>query len=372
MPYGLIATDSITDSSGGVLAPSSSVFRNRILNGDMKIDQRNAGASVTPLTGATYTVDRWLTAFAQSSKFSIQRNAASVTPPVGFTNYLGATSLSAYSVVSTDFFTLQQSIEGLNIADLAWGTANAAPVTLSFWVRSSLTGTFGGAINNSGGSRSYPFTYTISSANTWEQKSIIIAGDTSGTWLTTNGIGITVNLSMGMGATYLGTAGSWASGSYYSATGSTNVVGTNGATFYITGVQLEKGSTATSFDYRPYTTELSLCQRYYNKWSGANSPFIGLATALLTGGTAPAARRLSWSNPVDFRSQPTMGSGGTIQFYTSGLTNLQFSAFAGTQSNKNIISFDINSTSAGTAGQSAMLVIDSTSAANFIDASAEL
>jgi hypothetical protein len=228
----------------------------------MRIDQRNAGASVTPLTGATYTVDRWLTAFAQSSKFSIQRNAASVTPPVGFTNYLGATSLSAYSVVSTDFFTLQQNIEGLNIADLAWGTANAAPVTLSFWVRSSLTGTFGGAINNSGGSRSYPFSYTINSANTWEKETITIPGDTAGTWLTTNGIGITVNLSIGMGSNSSGTAGAWTGPAIYAPTGATSVVGTNGATFYITGVQLEKGSTATSFDYRPYGTEFSLCQRY--------------------------------------------------------------------------------------------------------------
>ena len=261
MPYGTVNADLMT-TSDGVSSAGLYGFKNRIINGDMRIDQRNAGASVTPLTGATYTVDRWLTAFAQSSKFSIQRNAGSVTPPVGFTNYLGATSLSAYSVVSSDFFTLQQNIEGLNVSDLAWGTASAATVTLSFWVRSSLTGTFGGAINNSGGSRSYPFSYTINSANTWEQKSITIAGDTTGTWLTTNGIGITVNISIGMGSTYLGTAGAWAAGSYYAPTGSTNVVGTNGATFYITGVQLEKGSTATSFDYRPYGTEFSLCQRY--------------------------------------------------------------------------------------------------------------
>ena len=268
MPYGSVLTDSITDSSGGVLAPSSSVFRNRIINGAMVIDQRNAGASVTP-TNAQYLVDRWQANLSQASKFSVQQNAASVTPPVGFTNYLGVTSLSAYSLGSADFFNVQQKIEGFNAADLAWGTANAATVTLSFWVCSSLTGTFGGVLRNSAANRSYPFSYTISSANTWEQKSITVAGDTSGTWLTTNGIGITVSFNLGTGTTYSGTAGSWAGTNYASATGATSVVGTNGATFYITGVQLEKGSTATSFDYRPYGTELALCQRYYE--NGGNT-----------------------------------------------------------------------------------------------------
>ena len=156
-----------------------------------------------------------------------------------------------------------QFIEGLNVADLAWGTASAATVTLSFWVRSSLTGTFGGAFSNSASNRSYPFTYTINSANTWEQKTITVAGDTSGTWLTTSGIGIKVWFGLGVGSTYSGTAGSWSGNTYLSATGATSVVGTNGATFYITGVQLEAGSAATPFENRSYGTELSLCQRYY-------------------------------------------------------------------------------------------------------------
>ena len=237
-------------------------FRNRIINGAMVIDQRNAGASVTP-TNAQYLVDRWNVLVTQTSKISAQQNAGAVTPPAGFINYLGITSLSAYSVVTGDVFGIRQRIEGLNIADLAWGTANAATVTLSFWVRSSLTGTFGGALQNSAGNRSYPFSYTISSANTWEQKSVTISGDTTGTWLTTNGVGVEILFSLGAGSTYSGTAGAWAAANYNSATGATSVVGTNGATFYITGVQLEKGSTATSFDYRPYTTETQLCYRYY-------------------------------------------------------------------------------------------------------------
>ena len=236
-------------------------FKNRIINGDMRIDQRNAGASVS--VNSQYTLDRWYGGSTQSSKYSVQQNAGSVTPPAGFTNYLGVTSSSAYSVLTGDTFWIQQPIEGLNTADLAWGTASAATVTLSFWVRSSLTGTFGGAFTNSGSSRSYPFSYTISSANTWEQKTVTVAGDTSGTWLTTNGAGIIVRFGLGSGATFSGTAGAWAASNLVQPTGSTSVVGTNGATFYVTGVQLEKGSTATSFDYRPYGTELSLCQRYY-------------------------------------------------------------------------------------------------------------
>lgn len=256
-------------NSTNVFSVSSTFgFKNRIINGAMMIDQRNAGASITPTDGQ-YSVDRWVAYLSQSSKFTVQQNAGAVTPPTGYINYLGFTSSSAYAVLTGDYFGIRQSIEGLNVADLAWGTASAATVTLSFWVRSSLTGTFGGALQNSGNTRSYPFTYTISSANTWEQKSVTIPGDTTGTWLTTNGAGISVRFTLGAGATYSGTAGSWAAANYLSATGATSVVGTNGATFYITGVQLEKGSTATSFDYRPYGTELMLCQRYFESSNGA-------------------------------------------------------------------------------------------------------
>jgi hypothetical protein len=231
----------------------------------MVIDQRNAGAAQNNLAGnaATYLVDRWYYFGTQASKFNSQQNAGSVTPPVGFTKYLGLTSTSAYSVVTSDYFNLRQAIEGFNVADLGFGTANASTVTFSFWVRSSLTGTFSGVLSNTNFNRVYPFTFTISSANTWEQKSVTVAGDTSGTWAADNTSGLILTFNLGAGATFLGTAGAWTSSTLVGATGSVNVVGTNGATFYITGVQLEKGSTATSFDYRPYGTELALCQRYY-------------------------------------------------------------------------------------------------------------
>ena len=240
-------------------------FTNRIINGAMVIDQRNAGASQTPTNGA-YMLDRYSINVSQASKLTQQQNAGSVTPPAGFSKYMGFTSSSAYSVLTGDYFAFSQSIEGFNFADFAWGTASAATVTLSFWVRSSLTGAFGGSLRNSAADRSYSFSYTISAANTWEQKTITIAGDTSGTWVgATNGTGVIVGFSLGCGSTFNGTVNAWSAGNYLQSSGATSVVGTSGATFYVTGVQLEKGSTATSFDYRPYGTELQLCQRYYEK-----------------------------------------------------------------------------------------------------------
>ena len=259
----------VLDGSNGITqaeqfnSDSTFGFKNRIINGAMVIDQRNAGASVTPTSGQ-FAVDRWRFDVTQASKFTAQQNAGSVTPPTGFSNYLGCTSSSSYAVLTGDFFGFKQVIEGFNTADLGWGTANAKTVTLSFQVYSSLTGTFGGSIYNSAFNRSYPFSYSIPTANTWTSISVTIAGDTSGTWIgATNGAGMQVFFSLGTGATYSGTAGAWTGSGLFSATGATSVVGTSGATFYITGVQLEVGSTATSFDYRPYGTELQLCQRYF-------------------------------------------------------------------------------------------------------------
>jgi hypothetical protein len=287
----------------------------------MVIDQRNAGASVTQTTAYVYTLDRWASEASVTSKFTIQQNAGSVTPPAGFSNYLGVTSSSAYSVGASDYFYIVQNIEGFNFYDMNFGTANAKTVTISFWVRSSLTGTFGGAVGNSADNRYYPFTYTISSANTWTQASVTIAGDTSGTWVgATNGIGFKLRLSLGAGTTFSGTAGAWASANYVSATGATSVVGTNGATFYITGVQLEKGSTATSFDYRPYGTELALCQRYYfQTWGSGAFTNIG---AGYVGQVLPAANNAtsygSSTFSVSMRAAPTVttydstGSSGNV------------------------------------------------------------
>jgi hypothetical protein len=289
-------------------------FKNRIINGAMVIAQRGTSA-ITADTSSQFPVDRFVCNGSTSGKFTAQQNAASVTPPSGFINYLGTTSSSAYSVPTGEAYSINHIIEGLNVTDLGWGAAGAASVTLSFWVRSSLTGTFGGVIKNNASNRSYPFSFTISSANTWEFETITISGDTTGTWLTTNGSGIVIIWSLGAGSSLLGTAGSWSASNLYGATGQTNVVGTNGATFYITGVQLEKGSTATSFDYRPYGTELSLCQRYYYR----TSPGTQIANGLVNTTTA-ALGLLQFEVPL--RTAPSAleqsGTAGNYRVRTSG------------------------------------------------------
>lgn len=299
--------DSITfpDNSVQNTAPKVGMV-NRIINGAMVIDQRNAGASVTPTNtgGSTYLLDRWKADISQASKFSVQQSS---TAPAGFTNSMAVTSLSAYSVGSTEVFAITQIIEGYNVADLGWGAAGASAVTLSFWVRSSLTGTFGIVLENSANTRSYPATYTISAANTWEQKLITIAGDTSGTWVVNNGKGVQIKFGLGVGSTLSGTAGSWAAADYWGATGATSVVGTSGATFYITGVQLEKGSTATSFDYRPIGTELALCQRYYWKIAQGSGEPYGIAGYNIVGNAVWS----QFSFPTTMRATPTVTVYGT-------------------------------------------------------------
>jgi hypothetical protein len=314
-----LKVNTINDASGGsnavlygVAAPANSMgFRNRIINGDMRIDQRNAGASVTiPSSAYTYTLDRWAGFATQASKFTVQQNAGSVTPPAGFTNYLGAVVGASANVTvgSSDLFIVRQAIEGFNVADLGWGAAGAQAVTLSFWVRASLTGAFGGSINTNFGSNAYPFTYTINSANTWEYKTISIAGPTTGgtsDWHTDNSSGPRINFSLGAGSTLLGTAGAWAAVDRFSATGSTNLIATNGATFYITGVQLEAGSVASPFERIDYGRQLIQCQRYYVR-QGFN---VGGVSSL-----SDSRYYFPLSFPVTMRATPTAAwvSGGNV------------------------------------------------------------
>ena len=261
-------TTGILAATGGGTAGTAGVtgFKNRIINGAMNVNQYGSGSNNSVTTVNTYTIDRFAYyATTGAAQFTIQQNAGSVTPPVGFTNYLGFTnSASAYSIVSSSLCCIDHQIEGYNISDLGYGTANAKTCTLSFWVYSSLTGTYSGTIQNSAQSRAYGFTYSIPTANTWTYITAVIPGDTSGSWGTTNGRGIGINWSLGCGTTFNApSSGSWLTGQYFGVTGTTNWVATANATLYITGVQFEQGVSATNFDVRSYGTELGLCQRYY-------------------------------------------------------------------------------------------------------------
>jgi len=281
--------------------------RNKIINGDMRIDQRNAGVSTVVSTAGSggYTLDRWNCVELTDGVATVIRSG---TAPVGFTSSLLWTTTTAdASLAATQYCGISHFIEGFNISDLSWGTANAVPVTLSFWVRSSLTGTFGGAIRNPAGTRSYPFTYTISSANTFEYKTITIPGDTSGTYLTDNSAGIQIHFSLGTGSNFTGTAGSWAAANYIAATSeNAPVIGTLNATWYLTGVQLEPGTVATPFERRSYGQELALCQRYCYVLSGSLQ-FNGSGYSRYFLHTSSASGALSYITfPVQMRSTPTL------------------------------------------------------------------
>jgi hypothetical protein len=363
------AADSISNSAGSPYG-----FKNRIINGAMAIDQRNAGASTTVGSGSVYTLDRWCTLNVASSKFSVQQNAGSITPPVGFTNYLGLTSLAATSIATGDYYQVLQTIEGNNIVDLDWGKSTAKPITISFWVRSSLTGSFGGALLNDGNARSYPFSYTINSSNTWEYKTLTIAGDTSGTWLTTNGIGLQLRFGLGIGSTYTTTGGAWVNGVYGAPTGSVNVASTNGATFYITGVQVEKSSQATAFDWRPYGTEYALCLRYYVRINsyGSNGPFASGNAESTTRGyinlTLPQPMRTNPTCSISNISHLNLRGQGTDVVCTSGSFNGQSIG----PSLANIIGGEFNTSSIHNSPIGGCVKMSFANASGYIAADAEL
>ena len=310
------------DSSGhvtvdGVAYPSAGSLsgRNRIINGDMRIDQRNDGASVTVNSGtSTFGVDRWK---GQASGGGVYTQQSSSIAPAGFSNSTLLTVTTAdSSIAASDYYIWGQAVEGFNAADFAWGTADAKTLTLSFWVRASVTGTYALFLGNNADNRSIVYTYTISAANTWEQKSIAISGDTSGTWATDNSIGIGLWFTLGAGSNFNATAGVWNSTLEMNTNGSANWIATNGATFYITGVQLEVGSVATPFEHRNYGDELARCQRYFqtsfiSNPSTTNTDNDGV---VMFGGSA-AGTTTSFIGGAHVQINPEMRATPTITLY---------------------------------------------------------
>ena len=286
--------------------------RNLIINGAMQFDQRNCGNEVVPASNLNaYIIDRFRYNASQASKLKVQQNAQAITPPSGFSNYLGVTVNATHTVASTDNFFLTYFVEGHDSAHLDFGKSTAKTVTLSFYVQSSLTGTFSGSIVNSAENRAYPYTYTINTADTWERKTITIAGDTSGTWIgATNGKGLMLTFSLGMGSNFTGTAGQWNGAQDFGATGETvKLVENASAQWKMTGLQLEVGQ-VTNFEHRSFGETLALCQRYY--------------TLIAEGASKPIAVAMNFTSsnmystvhlPTDMRASPTIEVTSGTNYY---------------------------------------------------------
>jgi hypothetical protein len=304
-------------------------FRNRVINGDMRIDQRNAGASRSVDNLIVYTLDRWRAVSSQGGtvKYTVQRNDGSVTPPPGFTNYLGVTVTTAFSLPeSGQFFSIDQIIEGYNVADLDWGTPNAKTITISFWIRSSIVGTYSFAVRNNASNRSFIKTYTINSANTWEYKTLTIPGDTSGTWEKTNGRGVEVFFDLGRSPSFEAgvVADSWLTTGAVRLGGTVKLIENQGATWQITGVQLEVGTVATPFERRPFGTELALCQRYAYVNRLSSSGGFGLSGYFETS----TAALITIRHPVEMRASPTFSFSAANTFFTQTTSNITPSAIS--------------------------------------------
>lgn len=313
-----ITTDDIQDGAitaakiaSGAIPNSYAGTKNLIINGDMRIDQRNAGSAVTSASNV-YLTDRWQLQISGTTNTPSFQQVTDA--PTGFQYSLKATSNGSETISVTDAVTPRQRIEGYNSAQLLYGTANAKTITVSFWVKSSLTGTWNVAINNSAFNRSYVTEYTISSANTWEYKTVTILGDTSGTWNTDNTTGIVVMFPVDAGTNLNGTANTWLSGNYRTTSGSNRLLQTSGATWQITGVQLEVGDTATDFENLQYGQQLALCQRYYQQVSSELSATAGLGCAYYESATSSV---LDLRLTTQMRTSPT----GTISSASDFIVN---------------------------------------------------
>ena len=296
----------VTDGTCTAKVTNNLSNKNLIINGAMNFHQRGG----TTTGDNVYLLDRWHIYCNPTGKHTVSQDTEA---PVGFKYSMKWTSASAYTPTSGNYFYTGQRIEGHNWDQMEYGTANAKTCTISFWARSSITGTWSGILKNNAQDRTYPWEYTISSANTWEKKTVTIPGCTDGTWLSGNNAGAWVYFCIGSsasGTTYLGSANSWQNSNLIGTTGSNSLVNTNGATLYITGVQLEVGDYATDFEHRLYGDELARCQRYYENITGpdvtttsASETLIGVAQAYTT------ARALAnWTYKVQKRAYPSVST----------------------------------------------------------------
>ena len=309
MSFGTVQAEKMTTESGYSLgAGNASSFKNRIINGNMVVNQYASGSSVSSTAGSTVRpLDRFFVDNNGSGTVTCAQSTS--VYPAGFTNSLSFTVSSTDTPASGDYLLFSQAIEGYNIADLNWGTASAKTITVSFWVRSSITGTYGASIRGGTSFQSYPFTYTINAANTWEQKTATITGPTTGTFASTTSQGFQVMFDLGSGSDFNGTADTWQSGSKWRTSACVTWVSNSAATFYMTGLQVEVGTVATSFDFRDIGRELLLCYRYFQTIKALQG--IGFGATV-------------YSNPqfpITMRSSPTVSVSGVMNFTIPGTSN---------------------------------------------------
>jgi hypothetical protein len=364
---GTLATDSVTAAK--IPASLENTFvsgrKNMVINGAMQLAQR--GTSISVSSSSVYTLDRW----------SMRCDASAITAtqdtdsPTGFATSLKLTNGTGASGSGSDSCYIRQHFEGYNTNHLEIGTANAKEVTLSFWVKSSITGTYIVSFIDSGSDNGYPASYTISSANTWEQKTITLTLSDYGSWAgsSTSARNLTVNFDLGSGSDRdLTNLNAWNDGAAndFSHSSQTDWVGTTGATFYLTGVQLELGSTATDFEHRSYGEELALCQRYFEKLGNpdgvSGNVFFGITSA--TNATSARGPRIDFK--VTKRATPTIALTGSL-YYLSGPT---WQSTAGWETTTQFI-FGSQTTTGGVAG-TAYTLSTTSGAGNYITADAEL
>jgi hypothetical protein len=318
-PMSLTSTGDMT-LAGNISAGNLGMFRNRIINGDMRIDQRNEGVLQTGVTSGMWAADRMRLTANNLGTYSIQRITTDAPP--GFTHSIQTTVTTIGNASGTGQMAYyNHRIEGFNIADLNFGTPYATPIVISFWTKSSVVGTYGVSVDNgAAGGRGYTTTFRVNVANVWERAVVYIPGDTIGTWNNTNSLGMRVCISLGCSSDFNNLAGNdrWTVNSDKPNT-SGNVVlsSTIGATFLFTGLQLEKGTIPTPFEYRPHPIELQLCQRYCTRFVTGGSAFSRFnGTAV---GTAAGSASFLLATPTQLRIAPDTGlTGGNLGLVGGG------------------------------------------------------
>ena len=344
-------------------------FRNIIINGDMSVAQRSTStASIT--SGGYHTVDRFYTGVTTAGTWT-QSQSTTVPSGQGFATSLKMDCTTAdSSLAAGDLIQLVQYIEGQNVQYLKYGTSSAQSLTLSFWVRSNKTGTYIAELRNTDNTRTRSLSYTISSADTWEKKTITFGGDTNSGPNNDNGEGLRLTFWLAAGSNYSsGTlATDWESTTQANrAVGQVNLADSTSNEWYITGVQLEAGTTASDFEFLPVDVNLQRCQRYYHlvaSGSGVNINFINYNTASNTTSRVQL--------PTTMRANPTLDittGTGYYRAYRAGGTD-DINAFILDTSRPNYMYFYDNSTSSGTAGDSGQL--NTNNASSYLAADAEL